>query len=101
MRIRTEKARQQRASQQHGQVMASRRWPNPSRLCFGMSKNREMQVVITKIMRLAGVFVAISLQLLDNLPLVGNCPGQWAEGDSRVTRMARDPGARSGPKTPV
>jgi hypothetical protein len=36
--------------QQHGQVMASRRWPNPSRVRLQMSKTREMQVDITKIM---------------------------------------------------
>jgi hypothetical protein len=56
--------------QLHGQVMAGRRWPNPIRLRLRMSKNREMQVDITKITLRSGAFQCISVIAWGNLSLV-------------------------------
>jgi hypothetical protein len=54
-------------------TMASRRWPNPSRVRLQMSKSREMQVDITEITGLSGAFPCRFALSADNLSCVGIC----------------------------
>jgi hypothetical protein len=52
-------------------IMASRRWPNPSRVRLQMSKTREMQVDITKMTGRSGAFSRLFALSVGNLSCAG------------------------------
>jgi hypothetical protein len=76
--------------------MASRRWPNPSRVRLQMSKNREMQVDITKIIGRAGAFprrFALSAGILScvgNYLLIGQTISREQANTRRQRLLQRD-----------